>query len=204
MSDPSHETRQPYVEQCLQSDDRHDEYYAPSHDLGRREHDYEYRHDGDTRNEIEEVAHHSGDRQRRPGELEAFDHCGTAPDRRGPSRHALARVLKEEDPDDQEAEEVIDAALCVENVPEDEPIREDGEQRVEEHPTVAEDIPPRGTEVLGFGFRNDEMSTFPEAAEIAAETGPLPNWNQALTGHRRDGAQAEWIRHFGGFTGVNH
>src|SRR5699024_738338 len=109
MSDSGQEAGETDIEDSLQDDHWDDEEHPPGDHLGRRDDRDEYRHDDDSRNEVEEVPHDDGDRQRRARELEAFDHRRPGPDGPGTSRHRLSSELEEEDTDDQVTDEVLDS-----------------------------------------------------------------------------------------------
>src|SRR5699024_1946040 len=109
MSDSGQEACEADVEDSLENDHGDDKERSPGDHFCRRNDRDEYRHDDDSRNEVEETPHDDGDRQSRARELEAFDHRGPRPDSPGAARHRLSGELEEEDTDHQKAEEVVDA-----------------------------------------------------------------------------------------------
>ena len=128
------------VEDRLQSDDGNHQYDSPRQHFGWGDHHQEHNHDGDAGNEVEEIAHNGRDRQSCPGELEALDHRRTGTDCSGAPGHRSAGVLEEENTDDEVSDEVVDAFLGSEDEAEDEPEGQHGQKRVDEEPSIAEQV----------------------------------------------------------------
>src|SRR5699024_2208749 len=109
MADSGQETGETDIEDCLENDHGDDKEHSPGDHFCRWDDRDEYRHDDDSRYEVEEVPHDDRDRQRRAWELETFDHRGPGPDSSRSPGHRFAGELEEEDTDDQVTDEVLDS-----------------------------------------------------------------------------------------------
>jgi hypothetical protein len=182
---PGHDQRGAHVERRLHQQRRHQQQPVPGERLPGPQHDGE--HHDHRQQQLLELHDHVGQRQAGPREMKRADQRDIRPDHRRADHNRPLGKGEYEHSDNQVCRVIADAAVRLEQDPEDEVVHRRVEQRREDLPELAEPRLGVHRHVAGRGVRDDEVPPLPDFAQVSTQERPFGGGPQAVPG--REGGQ---------------